>query len=155
MKSRKGNRSRLLSEHAGSGERPGADIDNLMAEARSAMGRAYAPYSRFHVGAAVSTDLGVFAGANVENASYGLSICAERVAASSAVAAGARRIDAVAVTSSSPNPASPCGACRQFLYEFGPDMIVVSEGCDGSRREWHLSELLLDAFGPSDLESAE
>jgi cytidine deaminase len=144
-----------LSERSTPRDRPGADLDDLIAEARSAMGRAYAPYSNFQVGAAVATDKGIFAGANVENASYGVSICAERVAASSAVAAGARRIDAVAVTSSSPNPASPCGACRQFLNEFGPDMSVVSEGRDGSRREWRLSELLLDAFGPSDLENAE
>lgn len=130
------------------------DLDELMAVARSAKQRAYAPYSRFQVGAAVATDRGVFSGANVENASYGLSICAERVAAASAVAAGARRIDAVAVTSSAPGPVSPCGACRQFLYEFGPEMTVVSEGTDGERKVWRLSELLADGFGPSDLESA-
>jgi cytidine deaminase len=130
------------------------DLDELMAVARSAKQRAYAPYSRFQVGAAVATDRGVFSGANVENASYGLSICAERVAAASAVAAGARRIDAVAVTSSARGPASPCGACRQFLYEFGPDMTVASEGTRGERKVWRLSELLPDGFGPSDLESA-
>jgi cytidine deaminase len=130
------------------------DIDDLMARAREARKQAYAPYSRFRVGAAVATDRGVFSGANVENASYGLSICAERVAAAAAVAAGARRIDAVAVTSSAKGPASPCGACRQFLYEFGPEMTVVSEGTDGERKVWRLSELLPDGFGPSDLESA-
>lgn len=126
--------------------------ERLVAEARAARKRAYAPYSRFLVGAAVSTDRGVFTGANVENASYGLSICAERVAAASAVAAGARRIEAVVVTSSAPGPTPPCGACRQFLYEFNPDMLVVSEGKDGSRKEWRLSELLVDGFGPANLQ---
>jgi cytidine deaminase len=130
------------------------DLDDLMDRAHQARKNAYAPYSRFLVGAAVATDGGVFTGANVENASYGLSICAERVAASSAVAAGARRIDAVAVTSSAAGPASPCGACRQFLYEFGPEMTVIAEGTSRERRTWRLSELLPDGFGPSDLESA-
>lgn len=137
------------------GPGPGeTDLDDLMARARAARENAYAPYSRFRVGAAVSTDQGVFSGANVENASYGLSICAERVAASCAVAAGVRTIDAVAVSSSAAGPASPCGACRQFLYEFGPDMIVVAEGTGGERKVWRLSELLVDGFGPADLESA-
>jgi cytidine deaminase len=130
-------------------------LDDLLHYARAAKERAYAPYSHFPVGAAVATDLGMFSGANVENASYGVTICAERVAASSAVAAGARRIDAVAVTSSATGPTSPCGACRQFLYEFGPDMTVVSEGARGERKEWRLSELLIDGFGPADLESAQ
>jgi cytidine deaminase len=144
-----------LSEPApAEGTGSGVDLDDLMARAHQARKNAYAPYSRFLVGAAVATDRGVFIGANVENASYGLSICAERVAASSAVAAGARRIDAVAVTSSAAGPASPCGACRQFLYEFGPEMTVIAEGALGERRTWRLSELLPDGFGPSDLESA-
>ena len=127
------------------------DVDALMAEARSARGRAYAPYSRFSVGAAVATDAGVFSGANVENASYGLSICAERVAAASAIAAGARRIDAIAIAGSAAGATPPCGACRQFLYEFNPEMTVVSEGMNGERNEWRLSELLVDGFSPSDL----
>ena len=127
------------------------DLDALTAEARSARGRAYAPYSRFSVGAAVATDAGVFSGANVENASYGLSICAERVAAASAIAAGARRIEAIAITSSAARATPPCGACRQVLHEFNPDMLVVSEGMTGERKEWRLSELLVDGFGPSDL----
>lgn len=142
-----------MSDRAATEESAGS-IDLLVAEARSAMDRAYAPYSRFFVGAALSTEIGVFTGANVENASYGLSICAERVAAASAVAAGARTIDAVVVTSSAAEPTSPCGACRQFLYEFGPDMTVVAEGSNGERKAWSLSALLPDAFGPSDLETA-
>ena len=130
------------------------DLDELMARAHEARKNAYAPYSRFLVGAAVATDRGVFTGANVENASYGLSICAERVAATTAVAAGARGIQAIAVTSSSPTATPPCGACRQFLYEFGPDMTAVAEGTSGERKTWRLSDLLPDGFGPSDLESA-
>jgi len=93
-----------------------------------------------------------FAGANVENASYGLAICAERVAAVKAVTAGARDLVAIAVVSSSPAPTPPCGACRQFLYEFNPGIAVVSEGGDGGRERWRLSELLPDGFGPQDLE---
>jgi cytidine deaminase len=143
-----------LSEPSARAEGLEVDLDALVAEARLAKERAYAPYSRFQVGAAVATDRGVFSGANVENASYGVTICAERVAAASAVAAGARRIEAVAITSSAAGPTSPCGACRQFLFEFGPDMTVVSEGPSGGRKQWRLSELLVDGFGPSSLESA-
>jgi cytidine deaminase len=132
-----------------------ADLDALVEESRDARSRAYAPYSNFSVGAALVTDDGRhFTGANVENASYGLSICAERVAAATAVAAGARGIEAVAVTSSSPTPTPPCGACRQFLYEFNPEMTVVSEGGNGERKRWRLSTLLFHGFGPEDLEGA-
>ena len=130
-------------------------MDDLVARAHAARERAYAPYSRFFVGAAVRTDDDrIFDGANVENASYGLSICAERVAAASAVAAGARRIDAIAVVGGSSRPAAPCGACRQFLHEFNPEMLVVSESPEGGRKQWRLSALLLDAFGPRDLDGS-
>jgi cytidine deaminase len=132
-------------------EATAVDTEELVAQAEAARATAYAPYSRFTVGAAVATDLGVFRGANVENASYGLSICAERVACASAVAAGARRVDAVAVTSSSRTPTSPCGACRQFLFEFNPDTTVVSVGLNGERKVWRLADLLVDGFGPKDL----
>jgi cytidine deaminase len=132
-----------------------AVLDALVEESRQARSHAYAPYSNLFVGAALVTDDGRhFSGANVENASYGVSICAERVAAATAVAAGARRIEAVAVTGSSPTPTPPCGACRQFLYEFNPEMTVVSEGLKGERKRWPLSALLLDGFGPEDLEGA-
>ena len=90
----------------------------------------------------------VFTGANVENASYGLTICAERVAASSAVAAGEQRIEAIAVVGSADRPTSPCGACRQFLSEFGPNMAVVVAAPDGTVTRWSLSELLPHSFGP-------
>jgi cytidine deaminase len=130
-------------------------VDDLVTRAHAARGRAYAPYSRFRVGAALRDGDGrIFEGANVENASYGLSICAERVAAASAVAAGSRRIEAIAVVGGSSRPAAPCGACRQFLHEFGPEMLVVSESPKGDRRSWRLSELLLDGFGPQDLDPA-
>jgi cytidine deaminase len=135
-------------------QEPAAEaIDDLLARAREARERAYAPYSRFRVGAAVLTSSGqVFTGANVENASYSVAICAERVAASQAVASGHRDIRAVAVVSSAAKPTPPCGVCRQFLFEFDPHMTVVSEGPDGERRTWRLSDLLPDAFGPRDLE---
>jgi cytidine deaminase len=139
-----------VGEHA-----PGPDpelMESLVASAHAARRRAYAPYSAFGVGAAVRTEEGkVFEGANVENASYGLSICAERVAAASAVAAGDRNIGAIAVVGGSSRPVPPCGACRQFLYEFNPDMVVVSEGPGGERRQWRLSELLPEGFGAQDL----
>ena len=123
-----------------------------MAEARAARERAYAPYSRFHVGAALLADDGrVIPGANVENASYGLSMCAERTAAFRAASEGVRRLVAVAVAASNEEPTCPCGACRQVLWEFGPDMVVVSEGAGGRREERRLADLLPDAFGPADL----
>src|SRR4029079_13582230 len=130
------------------------DEDDLVAASWEARERAYAPYSNFLVGAALRTPSGVFTGGTVENASYGLAICAERVAAVTAVAAGVREFEVCAVTSSGMRPATPCGACRQFLYEFNPSMIIVSEGRDGERKRWRLSDLLLDGFGPEDLESA-
>ena len=130
----------------------GAGVDELLEAARGVRDRAYAPYSRFPVGAAVESDAGVFTGANVENAAYPSGICAERVAAAYAVAAGARRIEAVAVVSGAEGPITPCGQCRQFLSEFGPGMLVVSEGTNGTRGRWTLSELLPEAFGPKDVE---
>jgi cytidine deaminase len=135
-----------------SADEPGQDVlDALVSQAEEARRFAYAPYSGFLVGAAVDSDVGVVGGANVENASYGLSICAERVAAAGAVARGARRIRSLAVTSSASTATPPCGACRQFLHEFNPEMVVVSQGRDGRRNRWRLSELLVDAFGPQDL----
>ena len=127
-------------------------FDDLVRRSWEARERAYAPYSRFLVGAAVLTGEGsVFTGSNVENASYSVAICAERVAGAAAVAAGARDLRTVAVTSSSVTPTPPCGVCRQFLFEFNPDMTVVSEGTGGDRKAWRLRDMLLDGFGPADL----
>jgi cytidine deaminase len=131
-----------------------AALDALVAAARRAREHAYAPYSRFAVGAAVASDAGIHTGANVENASYPVGLCAERTAASAAVSAGARIIEAVAVTASAEEPTPPCGMCRQFLSEFGSGMLVVSQGSGGAARRWRLTDLLPDAFGPSNLEEA-
>lgn len=130
-----------------------AKIEALLDAAREARENAYAPYSRYLVGAAVLTDDGeIFAGANVENASYPLSVCAERSAVQRAASEGARRLVAVAVVGSSPDcPAWPCGGCRQVLHEFGQDLVIISEDPGGMRHERELAELLPDAFGPEDL----
>ncbi len=127
-------------------------MDELTKVAREAQQHAYAPYSGFRVGAALETEGGrVFAGANVENASYGVANCAERVALGAAVAGGERRFTRIVVVSDIDPPASPCGACRQALAEFGLDMRVESVGPRGARR-WRLADLLPNAFGPEDLE---
>jgi cytidine deaminase len=125
--------------------------DTLIEAARSAQSRAYAPYSNFRVGAALETiDGTVFTGCNVENASYGLTICAERAAISAAVGAGARRFRRAVVVSDVDPPAAPCGACRQVLAEFGLDLPI--DGVGPQRKvSWQLAELLPAAFGPEQL----
>jgi cytidine deaminase len=130
---------------------PPERIDEVVAAAREMRGRAYAPYSGFHVGAAVLAGGKVFGGANVENASYSLSVCAERNAVAAAVLAGEREIEAVAVVADGKDPTPPCGGCRQVLNEFGPQMLVVCESESGLRAEWVLSAILPHAFGPSHL----
>ena len=125
--------------------------DPLVKAARAAQARAYAPYSNFRVGAALESDSGdVFVGCNVENASYGLTICAERAAVCAAVVAGARRLRRAVVVSDSDPPAAPCGACRQVLSEFGPDLRVEAIGPRRSAA-WTMAELLPAAFGPDHL----
>ena len=124
----------------------------LIAAAREARGQAYAPYSRFLVGAAVLAGGRVYRGANVENASYGLTICAERAAVFAAVNAGQRRIDAVAVYTDTPSPTPPCGACRQVLNELGPHATVLAATAGGAISVRHLSDLLPDSFGPQQLQ---
>ena len=108
--------------------------------------QAYAPYSRFTVGAALLTSTGrVFSGCNVENASYGLAICAERSAVCNMVTAGERSIVAVAVASK--GAVTPCGACRQVLSEFGDDFEVLCvDGVDGRLQKWTIKQLLPGAF---------
>jgi cytidine deaminase len=122
-------------------------LAELRAAARRAMERAYAPYSGFRVGAAVETTEGrVHGGCNVENASFSVTICAERVAIGAAVTAGGRGLRRVYVCSSSAEPVPPCGVCRQALSEFGADLEVISEGMDGGIRTWTLADLLPEQF---------
>jgi cytidine deaminase len=119
---------------------PHMDWEPLIEAAWKVRGMAHAPYSKFHVGAALLVEGRIFSGCNVENLSFGLTMCAERVAVGTAVAAGLRRIEAVAVVADTSVPVSPCGACRQVLAEFGDPLV-----CLVNRRErvvFRLSELL-------------
>jgi cytidine deaminase len=123
----------------------------LVALAREVQNKAYAPYSSFRVGAALLGKSGkVYAGCNVENASYGLSCCAERNAVFKAVSEGERQFTALAICSDSPHPIAPCGACRQVLYEFGPEMEVIMAGSSLTVKA-RLKQLLPLAFGPKAL----
>ncbi len=127
-------------------------MTDLVARAREVMRHAYAPYSEFRVGAAIeAADGRVFAGCNVESASYGLTICAERMALGAAVAGGARAFRRIAVTTEVEPPAAPCGACRQLLAEFGLDLEVVAAG-PATERRWTLAALLPDAFTKESLD---
>lgn len=126
---------------------------DLYEQAREAAGRAYAPYSRFRVGAVVVADDGrVFTGCNVENAAYGSGICAEGNAISSAAAAGVRKIDTVAIACLDAGECYPCGNCRQLMREFSVETVVVQDGA-GSLRSHSLEEILPHSFGPESLES--
>jgi cytidine deaminase len=119
----------------------------LVRAARAARRRAYAPYSRFRVGAAVIAGGRVFEGANVENASYGLTICAERAAVVAAAVAGARRLEGIAIASGTSPPTPACGACLQTLAEFaGPDLPVVLVGARGETVATTLGALLPRGF---------
>jgi cytidine deaminase len=127
---------------------PAGTRDRLSRAARKAMKNAYAPFSNFKVGAAILTSKGdIFAGCNVENSSYGMTNCAERTAIFSAVAQGGPglQILAVAVTNAQNIACSPCGACRQVIYEFGPDAVVFYQGNNGDQ-ESHITELLPEGF---------
>jgi cytidine deaminase len=128
------------------------DPETVMQAARDAAKRAYAPYSNFHVGAAILTGGSIIhQGANVENASYGLSMCAERnaVARMAATDPEDREIELVAVFSPSASPCFPCGACRQVLREFGCKEVLVETG-RGLQR-YPFDQILPNAFGPEDL----
>ena len=125
----------------------------LVKRAREVMKNAHAPYSQFHVGAALeAADGRIFVGTNVESASYGLTICAERMALGAAVAAGAKKFTRIAVTTAVDPPAAPCGACRQLLAEFGLDLEVISAG-PRSERRWTLGDLLPAAFTRESLDT--
>lgn len=128
--------------------------EQLVQMAAQARQHAYAPYSHFHVGAALVDRQGrCFSGCNVENASYGLTVCAERHAVAAALAAGSREFRTLAVVSE--GGVAPCGACRQVLREFGADLRVLLAGTDGKQRESHLAALLPEAFGPESLGSGQ
>ena len=122
-------------------------IDELKRSARQAATQAYVPYSRFQVGAAVLCGDSVYTGVNVENASYGLSVCAERSAIFNAVARGARRIDAICVYTPTSAPVTPCGACLQVIAEFGRDALIVCCADDDAAEQRHaLADLLPAPF---------
>jgi cytidine deaminase len=129
------------------------DVEALFAAAAAAQARAYAPYSRFRVGAAIATaDGAVFAGCNVENAAYPVGTCAEAGAIAAMIAAGATRISAILVIGDGPGLVTPCGACRQRIREFAAqDAPVIIAGREGIRARFALSELLPHSFGPENL----
>ena len=131
-----------------------AQLKQLKAAAKTAAGRAYAPYSKFTVGAAILTSTGrIYSGCNVENASYGLTNCAERTAIFNAVAAGGKKLklSCVVVYTPTKTATAPCGACRQVIFEFGPQARVISI-CDGHQEiDVPIDALLPGAFGPADL----
>ena len=128
-----------------------AAVQDLIERAREARSRAYAPYSEYPVGAALLARTGqIFKGANVENAAYGTTMCAERIAAFTAVSKGERAFDAIAVVTE--NGGAPCGSCRQVLSEFGEDLLVIVADAEGKiHLETKLKDLLPHAFGPQDL----
>jgi len=132
-----------------------ASLDKLFEAAKAIQAKAYAPYSRFKVGAAIETPDGkVFAGCNVENAAYPVGSCAEAGAISAMIAAGESRIAAIVVMGEGENLVTPCGGCRQRIREFaGPETPIHIAGPEGVRRSFTLNELLPFSFGPDNLGS--
>ncbi|MDP6418628.1 MAG: cytidine deaminase [Candidatus Krumholzibacteria bacterium] len=130
-------------------------MDKLLEKALEAREMAYAPYSGFRVGAALETESGeIFSAANLENASLGLSVCAERNAVARAVHSGQRRFTRIAISSDAPFGVPPCGACRQVLQEFAEDLEILLIDEDGSARSYRLKELLPAPFTPEQLREA-
>lgn len=128
------------------------DKTELIAAARQAREQAYVPYSRFPVGAALITEDGtLYTGCNIENASFGLTNCAERTALFKMVSEGQRKFTAIAVVADTDGPVSPCGACRQVLTEFGPDARVYLTNLHGDVTETTVAELLPGFFRTTDL----
>lgn len=127
-------------------------LDKLAIAAADARQRAYAPYSNFTVGAAAMSAGGrIFTGCNIENVSFGATVCAERVAIFSAVEAGCRDLVAIAIAGPGESPIAPCGICRQVMSELAPDAVVIMVGEDGSRDTSTVAELLPLAFAPEEL----
>jgi cytidine deaminase len=121
--------------------------ESLRAAAFTAMENAYAPYSGFRVGAALSTRDGkIVPGANVENSAYGTTVCAETLAVCSAVSQGLKHFDSIAIATEADRPTPPCGACRQVLNEFAPEIEITSYTRGGKSATWNLGELLPHAF---------
>jgi cytidine deaminase len=129
------------------------DINELINKAKNAREHSYSPYSRFKVGAALKTKNGmVFTGCNIENSSYSLSICAEREAIFKAISAGERDLDTIAIVTDSDKLTTPCGACRQVMWEFSKDMTVVVANLKGGKKEFKIKELLAHPFGKDTLD---
>ncbi len=129
------------------------DINELINKAKNAREHSYSPYSRFKVGAALKTKNGmVFTGCNIENSSYGLSICAEREAIFKAISAGERDLDTIAIVTDSDKLTTPCGACRQVMWEFSKDMTVIVSNLKGEKKEFKIKELLAHPFGKDPLD---
>jgi len=128
------------------------EYKKLINEAEKARKRAYTPYSKFKVGAAVlSVDGKIFTGCNIENASFGLAVCAERVAIFKAISEGSTKFKGIAVIGNTDKPCSPCGACRQVISEFGEDILLIMANLKGDVKIKKIKELLPEAFGKTDL----
>ena len=128
------------------------EYEKLIKEAEKARKKAYTPYSKFKVGAAVLCDDGkIFSGCNIENVSFGLTICAERVAFFKAISEGSTKFKAIAVIGNTDKPCSPCGSCRQVISEFSEDIPLIMANLKGDVRIKKIKELLPEAFGKNDL----
>ncbi|HBY57984.1 MAG TPA: cytidine deaminase [Candidatus Atribacteria bacterium] len=128
------------------------NYEKLLKEAEEVRKKAYTPYSKFKVGAALLTSDGkIFTGCNIENASFGLTVCAERVAILKAISEGSYKFEAIAIIGDTNRPCSPCGACRQVISEFGEDIKIVMSNLKGEVKIKKISELLPEAFNKNDL----
>jgi cytidine deaminase len=119
---------------------------SLLEVAKTARLNSYSPYSKFAVGAAIRTDAGIFSGCNIESSSYGLTLCAERVAIFKALSEGAKKITEMAVVADTDGPVAPCGACRQIIHEFAPGARIIMANLKGDSKIQTATELLPDAF---------
>lgn len=128
-------------------------VEELIVAAKNGFDKAYAPYSNFHVGAAALTKNGkIVKGCNVENASYGLTVCAERNCLAQGVIAGEQEFSAIVIYTNQDKLTPPCGACRQVIAEFfAPEALVKAVNHNNDSKEWTVNELLPDAFTPKDL----